>query len=65
MAKYWDYSIQYGSCIDSVAIWIFNAAMNSFTDLAMIFLPILMMWNVQMARRQKIAVNCIFLLGGL
>lgn len=65
MAKYWDYSIQYGSCIDSVTIWIFNSAMNSITDIAMIFLPILMMWNVQISRRQKIAVNCIFLLGGL
>ncbi|PMD58839.1 uncharacterized protein K444DRAFT_416939 [Hyaloscypha bicolor E] len=64
MAKYWDYSIQYGSCIDSVIIWIFNSVMNSITDITMIFLPILMMWNLQISRRQKIAVNCIFLLGG-
>jgi hypothetical protein len=65
IAKYWDHTIKYGTCINSVTVWIFNSVMNSITDLAMIFLPILMMWNVQIARRQKIAVNCIFLLGGL
>jgi len=65
MAKYWDPTIQHGSCINSVKVWIFNAVMNSFTDIVMIFLPIWMMWNVQIARRQKIAVICIFLLGAL
>jgi hypothetical protein len=65
MAKYWDPSIQYGSCINSLIIFIFNAVMNSFTDIFMIFLPIAMMWNVKIARRQKIAVVGILLLGAL
>jgi hypothetical protein len=65
MAKFWDLSIQDGSCIDPSRIWVFNAVMNSFTDIFMLFLPILMMWNVQIARRQKFAVIGIFLMGGL
>jgi hypothetical protein len=65
IAKTWDLTITYGSCIDVSIIWIFVAAMNSATDILIISLPIIMMWDVRMARRRKIGVIAILMVGGL
>jgi hypothetical protein len=65
IAKTWDLTITYGSCIDVSKIWIFVAAVNSATDILIISLPIIMMWHVRMARRRKIGVIAILMVGGL
>ncbi|EKG09926.1 hypothetical protein MPH_12998 [Macrophomina phaseolina MS6] len=63
IAKFWDPTITYGSCSDNNKFWISNAAVNSVTDIIMVILPILMLWNVRIPKRQKIGLILIFMTG--
>jgi hypothetical protein len=65
VAKTWDLTITYGSCIDVSKMWTFVAAMNSTTDILILFLPIVMMWNVRMQTKRKIGVVAVLMVGGL
>ena len=65
IAKYWDRSITYGSCIDQTYVWVGTAAVNSVTDIVMVLLPILMLWNTHFPIRQKIAIIAILMTGVL
>jgi hypothetical protein len=65
IAKTWDLTITYGSCIDVSRIWTFSAVMNSATDIFILSLPIIMMWHVKIQRRRKIGVIAILMVGGL
>ncbi|KAF1960635.1 hypothetical protein CC80DRAFT_403355, partial [Byssothecium circinans] len=44
-------------------LWLSNAAVNVATDITMMFLPIFMLWHVQIPRRQKIGLLAIFMTG--
>jgi hypothetical protein len=46
-------------------MWTFVAAMNSTTDILILFLPMVMMWNVRMQTRRKIGVVGVLMVGGL
>ncbi|KAH8723281.1 hypothetical protein GQ44DRAFT_710388 [Phaeosphaeriaceae sp. PMI808] len=65
IAKYWDLSISYGSCIDHTKIFIFSGAMNTATDMIILLLPVFILWNLHLPRRQKIGVILILMTGGL
>lgn len=65
IAKYWNHKIAYGSCYDRNKLWLSNAAVNSATDIVMMFLPMFMLWHVQIPRRQKIGLLAIFMTGFL
>ncbi|KAH0610245.1 uncharacterized protein H6S33_011772 [Morchella sextelata] len=61
----WDKSLQ-GKCLSPQFMSILaygHSAANITTDFALLFLVIAMMWNVQMPRRQKMAVYGVFGLG--
>ncbi|KAH8698139.1 hypothetical protein GQ44DRAFT_787284 [Phaeosphaeriaceae sp. PMI808] len=64
IAKYWDLSISYGSCIDHTKIFIFSGAMNTATDIIILILPVFILWNLHLPRRQKIGVILILMTGG-
>lgn len=52
-------------CINQFAMWFSNAAINILTDFAIIILPMPVIRNLNLARRQKQALIGIFALGGL
>lgn len=64
IAKFWDRSIQ-GYCLSFEALWFFNAAMNIFTDLALLIMPMPLLSQLQLPRMQKIALVGVFAIGGL
>ncbi|KAK2666507.1 hypothetical protein RAB80_018164 [Fusarium oxysporum f. sp. vasinfectum] len=59
----WDITISDGSCIDRMAYFIATLALNVATDLFMLALPIPMLWNVKMPKRQKLGLIGIFMTG--
>ncbi|KAJ5918307.1 hypothetical protein N7454_010682 [Penicillium verhagenii] len=65
IAYNWDMTIKGGKCINQGAFYVSSAALNLFTDLIVISIPILITWNLQMPLRRKIAVCLILCLGGV
>ncbi|KAH6715958.1 hypothetical protein BKA61DRAFT_672240 [Leptodontidium sp. MPI-SDFR-AT-0119] len=61
--KYWELTLPYGSCIDQREIWLATAAINSATDIIMVFLPVFLMWNVPIPKRTKIGVSALLMTG--
>ena len=52
-------------CINADAFFIGNAALNIFGDLALLCMPMPMVWTLHLARSKKIALTTVFLLGSL
>lgn len=59
----WDKSIKGGHCIDAPLFFVLSAAINIFTDLLILVIPILITWPLQLAIRKKIAICVILCLG--
>ena len=60
----WDRTIPGGQCIRKDALWIGNSVSNLLTDVAILCLPMPIVWRMDVPPRQKIAVSGMFLLGG-
>lgn len=60
---YWDRT-SYGLCINMKAFLLSTAILNLFTDIAILILPISVVWKLQIKKSQKVAISGIFLLGG-
>ena len=54
-----------GTCLDLKALLLATAIINILTDIAVLVLPMPIVWNLKIQRSQKVAVSGIFLLGGL
>ncbi|KAF2476742.1 uncharacterized protein BDR25DRAFT_278059 [Lindgomyces ingoldianus] len=54
-----------GKCINELASWFSNAAINIVTDLMIIVLPMPVIKNLNLARRQKKLLMGIFAFGGM
>lgn len=65
IAYVYDLSIPGGKCIDQGAFYVSTAAINLFTDLMVLSIPIIITWNLQMPLRRKVAVCVILCLGGV
>src|SRR4051812_43253852 len=65
MAKAWDLSITTGSCSGAKEMCVTNSAANAAVDISMLILPIAMLWNVRMLKREKISVIAILMTGSL
>jgi hypothetical protein len=61
--KTWDVSVLEGSCIDRTPIYMATAVLNMVTDIMLLVLPIPMIAKLQMPRRQKAGIICIFGVG--
>ncbi|KAL4969381.1 uncharacterized protein BDV14DRAFT_103850 [Aspergillus stella-maris] len=63
LRAYWDHSVE-GSCFDGTKFIIVNQVFNVIMDFAILALPIPMIWNLQRAWQDKLALNGVFALGG-
>ncbi|KAE8144631.1 hypothetical protein BDV25DRAFT_166380 [Aspergillus avenaceus] len=59
---YWDKSIN-GHCFDQNKFFIVNQGFNVAVDFVILFLPIPMIWGLQRAWQDKLALNGVFALG--
>lgn len=53
-----------GHCVNTQILYYFTAAINIVCDIAILLLPMPIVWNLQMQRDKKIGIMGIFLLGG-
>ena len=54
-----------GTCLDFPALLYATAVLNIITDVAILLLPMPIVWHLRIQMSQKIAISGIFLLGGL
>lgn len=52
-------------CINRVAFFIFAGVMGCVTDIAILSMPMFVVWKLQQSHKQKVALTVMFLLGGL
>ncbi|EAU33640.1 conserved hypothetical protein [Aspergillus terreus NIH2624] len=62
LAKFWDDTVK-GFCLDKKALWFSNSAIHIFTDILILVYPMPVLKNLQVPRRQKIALMAVFALG--
>lgn len=55
----------HGSCLNLTVLLVVTASTNIVTDVALLILPMPVVWNSKIEPSQKFAVTGIFLLGGL
>ncbi|KAH6701291.1 hypothetical protein BKA61DRAFT_204051 [Leptodontidium sp. MPI-SDFR-AT-0119] len=65
IAKNWDITITYGSCIEMSKIFAVHGGLNIATDIAMLILPVIMVRKLQLPRREKVALAGLFMTGTL
>ncbi|KAH6718755.1 hypothetical protein BKA61DRAFT_596203 [Leptodontidium sp. MPI-SDFR-AT-0119] len=65
IAKSWDITITYGSCIEVSKILAVHGGLNIATDIAMLILPIVMVRKLQLPRREKVALAGLVMTGTL
>ncbi|KGO77365.1 Aldehyde dehydrogenase, N-terminal [Penicillium italicum] len=65
VAYVYDMTIPGGKCINQGAFYVSTAALNLFTDLMVLSIPIIITVRLQMPLRRKIAVCVILCLGGV
>lgn len=63
--KAWLVGLVEGHCINVAAFFIGNAVPNIITYIAILCLPIVQVWKLQMNLTQKLSVCLVFLLGSL
>jgi hypothetical protein len=60
--KFWEPDLK-GSCIDQNAFYLASAIINVFGDIAVLSLPLPIIWNLQASRSRKWSLSFLFLLG--
>ncbi len=60
--KAWDTAVD-GTCFNQVALYLSNAGLNIFQDLIIYFLPVRRLWQIQLPRKQRIALIIVFVIG--
>lgn len=53
------------SCIDRTLFYYANNALNVLTNIAVLVLPLHMLWNLSLPRRQKLGIAAVFMSGVL
>lgn len=59
----WDLAIKGASCGDEQALTMYTAGLNLLQDIIVVFIPMPILWGLQMAPLKKLGVACIFGLG--
>lgn len=63
---FWAANLWSTNCIDLVVFWYSNACFNIATDTAVVVLPLYVLKDLRtVSRRQRLAVNAIFLVGAV
>ena len=63
--KYWDFTIREGACLNRNTITYINAGGNIASDLTLLSIPIPLLKNLQLPKRQKYILVGVFLCGTL
>ena len=63
--KAWDTAAIRGSCININALFLASAGLDVFQDALIYVLPFKMLYELQIPKRQKIALTMVFAVGGL
>lgn len=63
IAKYWDFSIMTGKCVNLNAVFLSMGCINAATDLALLFLPLFIIWKLQLSLARKISVALLLMTG--
>ncbi|KAK4506774.1 hypothetical protein PRZ48_000507 [Zasmidium cellare] len=63
IAYFWDQSIG-GHCLDRFAVWFANAGINIATDVITAILPLPVLKQLELPKRQRYALMTVFALGG-
>ena len=59
----WDLAIKGASCGNEQALTMYTAGLNLLQDVIVVFLPMPILWGLQMAPHKKLGVTCIFGVG--
>lgn len=62
--KIWDQETP-GRCLNVIGLYYTSAVFNTVSDIAMLSVPIYLVWNLQMSIRRKVGISVIFCTGGL
>lgn len=66
LAKLWQLAIKTGTCTKGMAQMIYICpALNITTSFAILFMPLPILWRLQLPRRQKIGLGLIFVAGSM
>ncbi|KAK8198725.1 hypothetical protein M8818_006592 [Zalaria obscura] len=64
VAYFWDKNVAGGHCLDQYVVWFVNAGINIATDFLTMLLPMPVLKNLMLPKRQKIALMLVFALAG-
>ncbi len=62
--KIWNKSVQ-GHCLDVNVLYLASACFNMISDIAMLSVPIYMVWHLQISTQRKLGISAIFSTGSL
>ena len=66
ISAYWDpEALAHGSCLDQNAVFVSDTIMSAVTDLAVLIIPIPLVWNLPIAFRKKLRIVAILGSGGI
>ena len=54
-----------GHCLDVAVLFLASAIFNAISDIAMLSVPIYLIWNLQMSAQRKIGISAVFATGAL
>ena len=63
-AYFWDKTLD-GYCLNFLALWFVNAALNIVTDIAILVIPLRVIIAIQLPKKQKVWLVLVFALGGM
>lgn len=61
----WDHRVETKCIPNTVLLWYFNGVFNIVTDVAILILPLPILWKLQLPRSHKFLLLFIFMLGFL
>jgi len=65
IAFFWNSKIKGGTCVDKTTVYYANAGISIVTDLALLFIPVVFLWNLAIPKLQKALIMLIVAFGGL
>lgn len=65
IAKYWDFTIHHGKCIELTTYFLATACINAATDLALLVLPVFIMVELQINLQRKIRLVLLLMTGSM
>ena len=61
---FWQRTLPGGHCVNSINFYIALASTNLFTDVAILLLPMPIVWRLQISTSRKLSISAVFMLGG-